>query len=82
MKIATSELEHLREEVKNCHRIIKDLQKKREFVGLTDEDRKPLIQQAMMYYGHKKEYWLQTSGAGFCLLAQAIESKLKEKNGL
>ena len=38
MKIATSELEHLREEVKNCHRIIKDLQKKREFVGLTDED--------------------------------------------
>jgi hypothetical protein len=38
MKIATSELEYLREEVKNCHRIIKDLQKKREFVGLTDED--------------------------------------------
>ena len=38
MKIATSELESLREEVKNCHRIIKDLQKKREFVGLTDEE--------------------------------------------
>ena len=38
MKIATSELEHLREEVKNCHRIIKDLQKNREFVGLTDEE--------------------------------------------
>lgn len=38
MKIATSELEHLREEVKNCHRIIKDLQKKREFVGLSDEE--------------------------------------------
>ena len=38
MKIATSELKHLREEVKNCHQIIKDLQKKREFVGLTDED--------------------------------------------
>jgi len=42
MKIATSELEHLREEVKNCHCIIKDLQKKREFVGLTDEERKQL----------------------------------------
>lgn len=38
MKIATSELEHLREEVKNCHCIIKDLQKKREFVGLTWSD--------------------------------------------
>ncbi len=38
MKIATSELEHLREEVKNCHCIIKDLQKKREFVGLTDNE--------------------------------------------
>ena len=37
MNIATSELKHLREEVKNCHRIIKDLQKKREFVGLTPE---------------------------------------------
>ena len=56
------------------------LKKQRTWVGLTDEDRKPLIQQAMMYYGHKKEYWLQTSGAGFCLLAQAIEAKLKEKN--
>jgi hypothetical protein len=38
MKIAISELEHLREEVMNCHQIIKDLQKKREWVGLTDED--------------------------------------------
>jgi len=38
MKIATNEIEHLREEVKNCHRIIKDLQNKREFVGLTDDD--------------------------------------------
>lgn len=42
MKIATSELEHLREEVKNCHQIIKDLQKKREFVGLTDEEIKQI----------------------------------------
>jgi hypothetical protein len=38
MKIAISELEHLREEVMNCHQIIKDLQKKREWQGLTDED--------------------------------------------
>lgn len=38
MKIATSELEHLRKEVKNCHRIIKDLQKKRAFFKLTDEE--------------------------------------------
>ena len=53
----------------------------RTWVGLTDEDRKPLIQQAMTYYGHNREYWLQTSGAGFCLLVQAIETKLKQKNG-
>ena len=38
MKIAISELEHLREEIKNCHQIIKDFQMKREWVGLTDED--------------------------------------------
>lgn len=36
--IAISELEHLREEIKNCHQIIKDLQMKREWVGLTPED--------------------------------------------
>jgi 3-dehydroquinate synthase class II len=38
MKIAISELEHLREEIKNCHQIIKDFQMKREWVGLTDEE--------------------------------------------
>ena len=38
MKIHTSEIEFLREEVKNCHKIIKEFQKKREFVGLTDEE--------------------------------------------
>jgi len=38
MKIAISELEHLREEIKNCHQIIKDFQMKREWQGLTDED--------------------------------------------
>ena len=65
MNIATSELEHLREEVKNCHRIIKDLQKKREFVGLTDEERSQLV---TLHHGWN-EY------------GQAIEAKLKQKNG-
>ena len=82
MKIATSELEHLREEVKNCHRIIKDLQKKREFVGLTDEDFQPAVQKAMVYYGYKPEHSTLTSGAGFYALVRYIEAKLKEKNGL
>ena len=44
MKISTNELEHLREEVKNCHHIIKDLQKKREFVGLTIGEIQDLIE--------------------------------------
>ena len=66
MNIATSELEHLREEVKNCHRIIKDLLKKREFVGLTDDER---------------SYYLQSaSNVGWWQAAQFIEAKLKEKN--
>jgi hypothetical protein len=67
MKIATSELEHLREEVKNCHRIIKDLQKKREFVGLTEADWKHLYDEFAM-------------GQELDEFAEAIEAKLKEKN--
>jgi len=70
MKIATSELKHLREEVKNCHRIIKDLQKKREFVGLTDEEMKKIwyaMQNIMGWYSFQE-------------IARAIEAKLKEKN--
>jgi hypothetical protein len=67
MKIAISELEHLREEVKNCHKIIKNLQKKREFVGLTDEDKAQCIQ-ATAKRGSTDE------------LIAAIEAKLKEKN--
>ena len=66
MKIATSELEHLREEVKNCHRIIKDLQKKREFVGLTDEEKRQLFD--------REDY------QGWLDYINAIEAKLKEKN--
>jgi hypothetical protein len=69
MKIATSELEHLREEVKNCHHIIKDLQKKREFVGLTEEDLKLLSAEWRIVYGA----WMDD-------FAKDIEAKLKEKN--
>jgi len=73
MKIATSELEHLREEVKNCHRIIKDLQKKREFVGLTDEEF-TRIQKETPYtqFMTVSEYALQ------CQIKH--EAKLKELN--
>jgi hypothetical protein len=53
---------------------------KREWVGLTDEESKPLIQKAMMYYGHNPDYWTLTAGAGFCIFAKAVEAKLKEKN--
>ena len=67
MKIATSELEHLREEVKNCHRIIKDLQKKREFVGLTDEEAVDCWPGLAMYADCAK-FW------------ENIEALLKEKN--
>ena len=69
MKIATSELEHLREEVKNCHRIIKDLQKKREFVGLTDEEVNSLR--------YKRDWTGPWTDMTF---ARAIEAKLKERN--
>lgn len=70
MKIATSELEHLREEVKNCHRIIKDLQKKREFVGLTDEEKQEWID-AMPYDPQPRHCMI---------LVNVIEVKLKDKN--
>ena len=65
MKIATSELEHLREEVKNCHCIIKDLQKKREFVELTDDEKETLSYQA------DGNTWTAV---------ELAEAKLKEKN--
>ena len=65
MKIAISELAHLRQEVKNCHQIIKDMQKKRPWVGLTDEEIDDI-------------YW--GAGKHDLLDARAIEAKLKEKN--
>ena len=68
MKIAISELEHLREEIKNCHRIIKDLQKKREFVGLTDDE---------IVSTSKETHFASKPVTAF---AKAVEAKLKEKN--
>jgi hypothetical protein len=65
MKIATNELEHLREEVKNCHRIIKDLQKKREFVGLTDDEIEMIVE------NKRAAHWE---------FVRQVEAKLKEKN--
>ena len=70
MNIATSELEHLREEVKNCHCIIKDLLKKREFVGLTDDEIDAI------YTGVRAVHREIDSD----VFAKAIEAKLKEKN--
>lgn len=68
MKIHASEIEFLREEVKNCHKIIKELQKKREFVGLTDTE--------------KAELWEISRAAlpRYATYATLIETKLKEKN--
>lgn len=45
-----------------------------QWVGLTDEQLKPLIQKAMRYYGHNPEHWTLTAGAGFCILARDIEA--------
>lgn len=72
MKIAKSELEHLREEVKNCHRIIKNLQKKREFVGLTDDE----IDQGLL----RSDYAFKTAEAWRAGVVFAM-TKLKQKNG-
>ena len=68
MKIEISELEHLREEVKNCHQIIKDLQMKREWVGLEAEEILDLFDRNNVY-GSK---WVE--------FARAVEAKLKAKN--
>ena len=69
MKIHTSEIEYLREEVKNCHKIIKTLQKKREFVGLTDEE----IDDLAEFHG--------LDFMSYAPFTRAIEAKLKDKNG-
>jgi len=52
----------------------------RKWVGLTDEETRPIIHKAMVYYGYDPEHATLTSGAGFHLLAESIEQLLKEKN--
>ena len=78
MNIATSELEHLREEVKNCHRIINDLQKKREWVGLTDDE----MEATFIECGGKwnGDFW-KIEDADFHPFLRTIEAKLKQVNG-
>tara|TARA_R110000796_G_scaffold5791_5_gene21234 strand:+ start:488 stop:805 length:318 start_codon:yes stop_codon:yes gene_type:complete len=55
-------------------------QPQREWVVMTDEEIKTSIQKTMVYYGYKPEHSTLTSGAGFYVLARAIEARLKEKN--
>jgi len=55
--------------------------KQRQWIGLTDEETRPIIHKAMVYYGYDPEHATLTSGAGFHLLAESIEQLLKEKNG-
>jgi hypothetical protein len=70
MKIAISELEHLRQEVMKNYQIIEEMQKKRPWVGLDEEE--------------ISNIWDDTVAAtvipfstGF---ARAVEAKLKERN--
>jgi len=61
---------------------IKDsLTVQRPWVGLTDREFQPMIQKAMAYYGYdQSEPSHLTAGAGFRVFANAIESRLKDKN--
>ena len=74
MKIAISELEHLRQEVKNCHQIIKDMQKKRPWVGLTDKE----IHRTTVLLGFNPE-WKTEIGMAHAIVRN-LEAKLKERN--
>ena len=69
------QLRRLREEVKNCHLIIKNLQKKREFVGLTDDD---IFAAVRHLYGTAESAFMGLSQD--IATARAIEANLKEKN--
>ena len=53
---------------------------KKPWVGLTAAETRPIIHEAMVYYGYDPEHATLTSGAGFHLLAESIEQLLKEKN--
>jgi hypothetical protein len=71
----------------NCIEQLLELQqymefKRREWVGLADDEIQPMIKKAMGYYGYdQSEPSHLTAGAGFRVLANAIEAKLREKNG-
>ena len=67
MTLLKQALEALKD-VKNCHHIIKDLQKKREFVGLTDEEFNELYDRYVPL-------------TCYALLIEKVEAKLKQKNG-
>lgn len=55
---------------------------RKEWVGLTDREFQPMIQKAMAYYGYDQSKTSHlTAGAGFRVFANAIEAKLREKNG-
>ena len=68
MKIAISELEHLRQEVMKNYQIIEEMQKKRPWVGLTPEEVLDLFDRNNVY-GSK---WVE--------FARTVEAKLKERN--
>ena len=62
------------EEQQRMAKRIEELEAQPQRKPLTNEQLKPLIQKAMVYYGHNPDHWLLTSGAGFCILARAIEA--------
>ena len=41
---------------------------------LTDEELKPLMQKALVYYGYNPDNWHLSTGAGFFAFARAIEA--------
>ena len=70
MKIAISELEHLRQEVMKNHQIIEEMQKKRPWQGLTNEE---ILEEYRQSYG-------DDGNLTDVYFARAIEAKLKERN--
>ena len=54
--------------------------KQREWKGLTDEERDVFVKRVADYYGYGDKPLHLTAGAGFYVMANAIEAKLREKN--
>lgn len=71
MKISTSELEHLREEVKNCHRIIESLKQPEQEPMAFEEWHSANYVQTLEKYGdtykntHVRNRWLGWLGAKY-----------------